>query len=1032
MFILHGCWVNNKKGDGDFYLWSESSLKVSKLKAPHVKSGEIHPFTLSSLEIENLLTSLDFPDIVMVKPRLIELVLPTIDNIPCASTSIISPKCYGDYSKAVLSSWKISSLVLPPFETFIWFLHRPESAETKNPEVLLSGDLLFWIRAAKFVLELILRQRYIPSVTQSGDKLSGTWKPVLSDAMDRERFRMLVESIPPSSRCSDNRLDGFELSAETVVSGFMTALLDSAVRTWVNNKEYEYLENKCFYREDVFSRWIKSLCSEEAHIKIDKYQKNVLLEHVGPWSEVLYATDKKVSWITCFKLEEPPEITDDWTLSFHLQFAEDRSLVIPIEYLWENDEKISGIVKEDINQLQERIIADIEKASKLFPPLETSLESRKPTACVFNMATAYNFLVEGACLLEESGYNVIIPAWWQDRERKFSVGFKMKTGGTEEKFFTLNTMLNFTWEIALGDEKISFEEFNKISQLKIPLVKFRGKWIEVNSKSIQTILKMIKDAEGKGIPLATAMKMKLSGQEQDIGITECTFVDWMEMIISGEDNFSSVPVPEGFIGKLRPYQERGFSWLNYITEKGFGACLADDMGLGKTIQYLTLIMHCMEKKNIGNPVLLLCPTSIVDNWRREVERFTPGLKYMIHHGIRRLTGQAFVDAANQHNLVISTYSLALRDKEIMLQVDWSGTVLDEAQGIKNPLAKQSRAIREVAKGYRIALTGTPVENRLSELWSIMEFLNPGYLGGLSEFRRNFAIPIELYKDETTLERLKKIVQPFILRRMKTDRNIIKDLPSKFETKIFCNLSMEQATLYKATVDDLMEKMEDSEGIQRKGIILSLLTKLKQICNHPALFLKDSSRTGERSEKLNRLTQMVEEILLEDNRMLIFTQYVEMGNILQEYLQSRFAREALFLHGGLQRSTRDLMIKRFQEDKNGPPIFILSTRAGGFGLNLTKANYVFHFDRWWNPAVENQATDRAYRIGQERNVMVYKFVCSGTLEEKIDKLLEQKKGLADNIMGTGEAWLTELSTDKLKEIFAIRMDEAVIQSEKEEP
>jgi len=345
-------------------------------------------------------------------------------------------------------------------------------------------------------------------------------------------------------------------------------------------------------------------------------------------------------------------------------------------------------------------------------------------------------------------------------------------------------------------------------------------------------------------------------------------------------------------------------------------------------------------------------------------------------------------------------------------------VLDEAQKIKNPSAKQTQAIRRVQAGYRVALTGTPVENRLSELWSIMQFLNPGYLGSQKSFRTNFARPIERYQDQEAAARLRRLVQPFVLRRLKTDPTIIQDLPEKLEHKVYCTLTPEQATLYQAVVEDAILQVEEAEGMQRKGLVLSMLTRLKQICNHPAQFLGDGSSLSDRSGKLARLGEMLEEVLSVDERALVFTQYAEMGTLLQRYLQDLFGGEVLFLYGGTPVKRRDRMIARFQEERHGPSLFVLSLKAGGLGLNLTRANHVFHFDRWWNPAVENQATDRAFRIGQTKDVWVHKFVCGGTLEERIDELIESKKALAESVVGAGEGWLTELSTDRLREMVTL--------------
>jgi SNF2 family DNA or RNA helicase len=447
------------------------------------------------------------------------------------------------------------------------------------------------------------------------------------------------------------------------------------------------------------------------------------------------------------------------------------------------------------------------------------------------------------------------------------------------------------------------------------------------------------------------------------------------------------------------------------------------MGLGKTIQAIALLLQERETSDNGlEPALVICPTSVVGNWKREIQRFAPGLRVMVHHGSDRASGEEFVSMARTHDVIISTYGLARRDVEDLAQVPWSDIILDEAQNIKNPQAKQSQAIRTLPGGNRIALTGTPVENRLSELWSIMQFLNPGFLGSQAKFRKNFALPIERYQNQVATERLKGMVGPFLLRRVKTDPTVIQDLPEKLEMKVYCNLTAEQATLYRAVVKESLERVGSAgEGIERRGAVLGALTRLKQVCNHPAQFMGDGSTLAGRSGKLDRLGEMLEEALSVGDRALVFTQFAEMGHMLRAHLQSLFGVEVLFLHGGTPQKQRDRIVSRFQRGQGGPPIFVLSLKAGGTGLNLTAANHVFHFDRWWNPAVENQATDRAFRIGQRRDVQVHKFLCAGTLEERIDKMIESKKALAESVVGAGEGWLTELSTDELREIMALRAE-----------
>jgi len=465
------------------------------------------------------------------------------------------------------------------------------------------------------------------------------------------------------------------------------------------------------------------------------------------------------------------------------------------------------------------------------------------------------------------------------------------------------------------------------------------------------------------------------------------------------------------------------------------------MGLGKTIQLLALLSNerhaasasgaqpatATRGVNWPEPTLLVVPMSVVSNWIHEAKRFTPDLKVLVHHGLDRMQGERLLRAAMESDMVITTYALAHRDQEQLSGIQWRRVVLDEAQNIKNPGAKQTQAIRNIATGRRIALTGTPVENRLGELWSIMEFLNPGYLDPPGEFRRRFSVPIERYHDKHRAAQLRGLVQPFVLRRLKSDPTVIADLPEKIESREYCFLTPEQASLYQTCVSDMLTVAEQTEGIQRRGIVLAGLIKLKQICNHPAHYLKEHG-DGDgtpiniaRSGKSLRLLEMLREVIEAGDKALVFTQFRQMGHLLASMIRRDLNKDVLFLHGGSTAVQREEMVNRFQKAGLDHPIFLLSLKAGGLGLNLTAATHVFHFDRWWNPAVESQATDRAYRIGQTRTVHVHKFVVSGTLEERIDQMIEQKTELAENVIGSGERWLTELSTSQLRDMLSLRMD-----------
>jgi hypothetical protein len=476
---------------------------------------------------------------------------------------------------------------------------------------------------------------------------------------------------------------------------------------------------------------------------------------------------------------------------------------------------------------------------------------------------------------------------------------------------------------------------------------------------------------------------------------------------------------EVFYCRIKSIEEEEYEgWVYDFEVAEHHNFVANNILCHNTIQVLALLQKDLEENLLTKPVLLVCPTTVVNNWVREAAHFTPQLKCYAHHGPGRFKNEDFAKAAAEHHLVITSYALLPRDFEFIKEVEWAGVALDEAHNIKNPATKAAQSARQLGAHYRVALTGTPVENRLQDLWSIMHFLNPGYLGSAESFQQRYAGPIERSQDERITQRLRALTGPFILRRLKTDRTIIQDLPPKNEMKEYCGLTKEQAALYKAVVNESLRQIAAADGIQRRGIILATLTKLKQVCNHPRHLLGDHSALKHRSGKLNRLAEMLEQALAEEDRCLIFTQYAEMGHLLHDYLTEVFG-ETLYLYGGTPAQKRAEMIERFQD--NGPRLFVLSLKAGGAGINLTRANRVFHYDRWWNPAVENQATDRAFRIGQTQRVQVHKMICRGTLEERVDELITRKVALAEQIVGSGESWLTELSTDELRDLLLLRKE-----------
>jgi SNF2 family DNA or RNA helicase len=659
--------------------------------------------------------------------------------------------------------------------------------------------------------------------------------------------------------------------------------------------------------------------------------------------------------------------------------------------------------------------------------LNNALSVIRPIGLELSKPQALEFIGKTAQTLERSGFAVFLPEWVTDSAS--NIGLKLRVSShsgartDREHLLGVDQLVAYQWTAAVGETNISENEFRDLAKQNEELIFHDGQWMRVDLVALKRTVEIFdKDGiEGTGT-LADVLHDTLAHPArgglpvldlQVQGNIEQLFRD----LVPGEA-FDVLPTPEGFIGTLRDYQVVGFSWMWFLSRLGFGGCLADDMGLGKTIQMIAYLLRDHQSDTDGGPSLVICPMSVVGNWVREIERFGPELRVLVHHGGDRAMFEAFRDEANATNVVITTYTLVVRDQPTLLSCLWRNVILDEAQNIKNPSTKQTIAIRSLRSAHRFALTGTPVENRLAELWSIMEFLNPGYLGSLNAFRLNFALPIERDRDHSQLGILKKLINPFLLRRLKTDKSIVRDLPDKLEMKVYCNLTTEQATLYQNVVDSMLSGLDDAAGINRKGLVLSTLTKLKQITNHPLHFKRDNSKfLSPRSGKLQRLEEMVEVVLQEGDKALIFTQFAELGHLLQAKLIERFGVEVFFLHGGTPQWRRDEMVHRFQRS-NGPPIFLLSLRAGGTGLNLTAASHVFHYDRWWNPAVENQATDRAHRIGQERQVQVHKFVCIGTVEERIDQMIEEKKTLADSIVPSGEQLITGLDTEELRDLFRL--------------
>ncbi|TWP52560.1 DEAD/DEAH box helicase [Lentzea tibetensis] len=986
MLVLQGLCA----ADGRLVLWAEDSELPARTDS---KRREVpHPFAVPG----DVLAAALGHDEVKATPR--KLLLPSYASGPAASPELVrDPLTAG---RAPRGAVKLRQWVVPTI---------PLRADAEpGADVRLSDSARFVLEVAAFARELVARGRVLPSV--QADQAVACWLPALTGA-DTARFASLQAAMPPACRCEEI----VSSPAELVRAALATAV-DEEVRARLGALQVVPRRRG---RVSTAEAWLGALSGEPA-FEADPVELYELREQLERW----HASGAQSSPVrTCFRLRSPGQgelEQDEWAVEFLLQSVDDPSVLVGAERVWFADD---SVLRRWIPSPQEFLLADLGRASRLCPDLDLALHTSHPAELEVDAEGAYRFL-QTAPLLTQAGFGVLLPSWWQQPAK---LGLKLTTSsrgtaGTvaKESEIGLKSIVDYKWELALGEDALTEAELVALAAAKVPLVKVRGQWVQVDQKRLAAGLAFLKRGGGQMTAAQVMLHSGLHPEDESLPLplTSVTGDGWLGDLLSGKAEQSLEPVepPEGFGATLRPYQRRGLAWLAFLDKLGLGACLADDMGLGKTVQLLALeALNRAEGKR--PPTLLICPMSVVGNWQREAARFTPELSVHVHHGADRFGGDAFREAVEEHDLVLTTYSLAARDGDVLSEINWDRVVLDEAQNIKNSNTRQSQAVRQLPARHRVALTGTPVENRLAELWSIMDFANPGVLGTINTFRARFAVPVERHNDQGAAARLRKITSPFVLRRVKTDPRVISDLPDKVEMRQLCNLTPEQASLYQAVVNDMLLRIEESEGIQRKGLVLATMSKLKQVCNHPAHFLSDGSRVAGRSGKLTRLEEILDEVLAEGDKALCFTQFTEFGSMLVPHLSARFDTDVLFLHGGTSKAARDAMVERFQST-GGPSIFLLSLKAGGTGLNLTAANHVIHLDRWWNPAVEDQATDRAFRIGQQQKVQVRKFVCIGTLEERIDRMIEEKRALAQLVIGAGENWLTELSTTQLRELLAL--------------
>jgi superfamily II DNA or RNA helicase len=1014
--------------DGLFYLWGEHAFQDSKTASAH------SPFDPGAEPLQQALkTALRDAVVPEGVVASLELTLPTLEvapglRVPLPSQTFLLPEAFREMipsGPAPLASWSLSALELP-WKTLFALLGSIDDRKCAEG-LFVAEEFLVLSELFRYAGALVARGRYLPDIscpttTAEPSTIEAIWSPCF-DTEEDLRVRAFAALLPPVAYPA-------EASAEPVVERILREWVDHLVRASVTTtlSLAHAARGRCYSAHDA---WFTALRGASRVIRWPEHEELLkLAEQIRAWRHPVEGS-RATGERPAFVLHAPDASHDSWLLEI-------------------------ASLQPGQPHLSESMLLALGQASLLFPPLGQAEFKDHLHAARLTTLEAYFFLTSAQDLLRSAGYNVTLPAEWEPRAEggfALTVDVAPHTGDA----YLPESRVELQQTVTFRGETVSQEELRQLLEAETPLVCFRGTWMIVDTHQLQHALRMTRKGILEDVPAVQAIQLALGSQSQRHGlpVAEVRGHGWVETLfnrLSGDEGrFGVLEPPHGFCGELRPYQLRGFSWLAYLRSCGFGGCLADDMGLGKTIQALAFLLHEKERGE-KRPVLIVGPLSVLGNWLREAQRFAPGLRCHLHHGGERWHGEAFAREMAPFDVVITSYHLLYRDYADLRQVAWAGIILDEAQNIKNPETRQAKAARALKADYRLALTGTPLENHVGDLWSLMDFLNPDMLGKRSAFRESFFRPIQTNSDPGARTRLKRMTAPFILRRLKTDKQIISDLPEKIEAKVYCPLTPEQTDLYQDELSAFHRELQEAEGIGRRGLILATLTRLKQICNHPEHYLAGQRRaearegtpqdygmtegpkdrrTQERllteeqtafrlataSGKLMRLTEQLEEIFANNESALVFTQYAEMGHLLTKHLCETFGRDMPFLHGGVARKAREQMVADFQASPT-PQAFILSLKAGGLGLNLTRATHVFHYDRWWNPAVENQATDRAFRIGQTKRVLVHKFICSGTLEDRIDALLESKSALAAELIGHGENVLTELSDETLRTLLAL--------------
>jgi uncharacterized Zn finger protein/superfamily II DNA or RNA helicase len=892
-------------------------------------------------------------------------------------------------SQVELLAWDADENLLFESQSFPeweqWLTGVPAGRLAQLPDELRA----LWL-AWRLAYALARQSAIVPQLLQHGTQgYSIRWLPALLREEVAEAFRSFEKLLPPAIIHIKAAEGSLTSTKEDYPLALLSIFLNQLVQTQVR-----------FDAASMKAPLYQLFFAGQA-VVFDKFETREYPAAIALWLNRFFLAEKDL--VPLLEVEEASEGSFEVKLALEDKTAP-LALPVPLAEVFTQRKWAARRIE---------LLRDLSLLGDFFPALRQVLASKGQQPLVYAAENFADILLQTLPLIRLFGIRVLLPKSLS-RLLRPQLSLRMSSTGESGRVLTksginLAQMLDYRWQVAIGEHDLSAQEFLELLQNSRGLVKLHGEYVYFDEQQTRALAeKLAKPPVLSGPEL---LQVALSEEHEGVRITlSAELRALMQQLLEAEQ----MPLPQGLQAELRPYQHRGYSWLCKNARLGFGSILADDMGLGKTLQALATLLYFKERGelNADNRALAIVPTTLLTNWEREAARFAPALKTFIYHGPNRSLA-----AAKDADLVLTSYGLARTDQAKLSKEKWLALIIDEAQQIKNPAAGQAKAVKKIAAPVRIALSGTPVENRLSEYWSIFDFANQGYLGGLKKFKDAFAIPIEAERDRRALRRFHKVTQPFVLRRLKTDRSIINDLPDKVEADQFCSLAPEQATLYQAVVEQSLQQIEQSEGIQRRGMVLNLIMALKQICNHPAQYLKKGIPDPSQSGKCPVLLDLLERAFDNDEKVLLFTQFREMGELLLPMIQQRFGLEADFLHGGVSRKQRDTMVENFQT-KRSHRLLLLSLKAGGTGLNLTAASQVIHFDLWWNPAVEAQATDRAFRIGQQRNVLVHRFITAATFEERINAMIQRKKELADLTVASGETWIGELSDRELRQLFTL--------------